>query len=331
MNKDNSAKKFENLFQSENEILTNYKSGKSNDLAFLIKKFDKLLKESKKMVRLNDKQQKIVKEKNEALKFLTTSNQIAYQDLEDIYSKIKKDLLFSTLIQKTALMVNYNKKKFDINTIYQPTDDIGGDIYHILGIPKNRLRVFIADATGHGVQAALITLAIDSQYSHYKKEIPSPGEILSAMNHFFYTKYYDLGLFFTAFILDIDLDKNIIIFSGAGHPDQISVQNGEIELLQSSHPPIGVLDKIKFKNKIAKFDRDGLICLFTDGLLEESDSNQQEYGMKRLIKIIEDNNKLTVEKINRAIKQSLSNFSGKKILDDDLTIVSIKSLGAKNV
>jgi len=270
MNNNTPSDKIEHLFNNENKILDNYKAGKSEDLLFLIDKYDKLLKQTKKMVALNDKQQQMVQEKNEALRFLTTSNQKIYQDLDDIYSKLKKDLLFSTLIQKTVLTENYNKNKFSINTIYIPTDDIGGDIYHILGIPKNKLRVLIADATGHGVQAALITLAIDSQYSHYKKDMPTPGEILSAMNHFFYTKYYNLGLFFTAFILDIDLEKNIITYSGAGHPDQLLLQNNKIELLQSFNPPIGVLDKIEFKNRTTTFNKEGLICLFTDGLLEES-------------------------------------------------------------
>jgi len=127
---------------------------------------------------IEDQQQKLaakVKELQEANYSLKAKEKI-----------IRDDLMLARRIQGSVLpreSISISGLKFCIR--YLPMYDVGGDIYDIMELPDGRIRIFLADAMGHGIQAALVTMLIKSEYEKAKALLDRPEEIFWIMNSVF--------------------------------------------------------------------------------------------------------------------------------------------------
>ncbi|MCX7997855.1 MAG: SpoIIE family protein phosphatase [Leptospiraceae bacterium] len=100
---------------------------------------------------------------------------------------IQKDLVFSGKIQKKLLpSSSLTISNIKIQSIYKPMGEVGGDFFDIAQLKDGIIRILIADATGHGVQAALITMLIKSEYETLKTIIDSPAQLLEMLNITFF-------------------------------------------------------------------------------------------------------------------------------------------------
>ena len=143
-------------------------------------------------------------------------------ELNETLLLIKQDLNFAKRIQKRLLPKdNERVENLRIISRYKPMDEVGGDFFDVTRLDGNIVRILIADATGHGVQAALITMLIKSEYEGLKNVMDSPAKLLQMMNNLFFTKYLHLDTFFSCFIIDIDLQKETLCYASAGHPKRI--------------------------------------------------------------------------------------------------------------
>ena len=134
-------------------------------------------------------------------------------------------------------------------------DEVGGDFFDVTRLDGNIVRILIADATGHGVQAALITMLIKSEYEGLKNVMDSPAKLLQMMNNLFFTKYLHLDTFFSCFIIDIDLQKETLCYASAGHPEQIFICNGRIEVLDKTGMIVGAKKNSEFKEHVKIISR----------------------------------------------------------------------------
>jgi len=149
---------------------------------------------------------------------------------------------------------------------YQPLIQVGGDIYDWLPLPGGKLLVWIADATGHGASAALITTLTKWLFQSGASEASSPAEILQSVGGNFHGVFKG-GSFMTAAVLVLDPISGLVTFSGAGHPPLLIVRaNGEVESLASASPPLGI-DGGKHATEVAATLHAGdAFLLYTDGL-----------------------------------------------------------------
>lgn len=112
-------------------------------------------------------------------------------------------------------------ESLDIATFYKPVAEVGGDLISIDQIDSDRIRFFLADTMGHGVQAALVTMLILSEFQNLKNKSNSPGEILTAP-HAHYLKFYlDIRAIFTAVVVDWNLKEKSLLYSSASHLPQL--------------------------------------------------------------------------------------------------------------
>jgi serine phosphatase RsbU (regulator of sigma subunit) len=251
----------------------------------------------------------------------------AYDRLRKAYDQIHSDLVLAQVIQEKILPENPTAAsgvRFAVS--YHPMSEVGGDFYDITEIGEGRVRVFIADAMGHGVRAAMVTMIIKSEYEKVKFTA-GPDELLSRLNDSFIDLYLPLNQFFTCVAVDIDVHAGRMAFASAGHSDQFYISGNKVEVLPHSGKIIGIVKGARYGRAERRFEKDEKLFLFSDGIFEQFNSENAAFGMARLKNIIEKEKKRPVGDIHAAILEGLKMFlgdDGKLARDDDILVICLE-------
>ncbi len=239
---------------------------------------------------------------------------------------IKKDISVAKKIQSNLVQKSFDCSQNCIFEIgYFPLEEIGGDIYDIYELNKKQIRIFLADATGHGIQAALITMLIKSEYESLKHEHSHPKKLLKELNHNFSTKYSSLNSFFSCVIVDIFPLKDKLIFASAGHPDQIlQKKNWEIQTLQRTGKLVGVSKDSEYEEVEISFEQNDKLFLFTDGLFEVFNKEKVEFGEEKIISAIKAYSDKEIKEVFSEIMKDLEQFAGRENLQDDISFIGVE-------
>jgi hypothetical protein len=171
------------------------------------------------------------------------------REINRTLDNLKKDISIAKKIQGSLMQKNFSEiKNLIFEVRYIPLDEVGGDIYDISEINRKYIRIFLADATGHGIQAALITMAIKGEYESFKHSTSSPKKLLKSLNNDFVQKFGAIHSFFSCIVVDIYPDKNKVVYASAGHPDQIlQKKNWEIKNLSRTGKIMGLMKDVEFE------------------------------------------------------------------------------------
>ena len=188
-------------------------------------------------------------------------------ELEQWRHSHELDLEAASLTQKAILPVRPPPLDgWEVAAHYQPVIQIGGDIFDWLRLPDGGWLFWIADATGHGVSAALHTTLIKLLFRHAAADISDPCAILDAVNTEYYAVFKGKS-FMTTACLALRSGNSRMRFAGAGHPPLFIIRmGGAIEMLASSSPPLGVGAVLDCKESGAAIAPGDTILLYTDGL-----------------------------------------------------------------
>jgi serine phosphatase RsbU (regulator of sigma subunit) len=240
----------------------------------------------------------------------------------------REELLLARKIQRQML---YSEKPIPADALeydvsYYPCSEVGGDFYNISRLRPSCIRVFLADVTGHGVPAALITMLLKSEYEKVRF-FDDPVTILQKINDSFISAYASLTLFFTGIILDINTENMTLRHVCAGHPYPLLLRNSSCIPLTGRGRMIGVVPDPGLTLEATALEEDDRIILFTDGLFEQTNSQNEEYGIERIKEILlREASSRTCEEINKELQESLRNFMGTQKYIDDVTFVTIHCL-----
>lgn len=252
----------------------------------------------------------------------------AYSKLDRAYSIIKDDLSHARIIHETIFPRNLESLGgFDFTIVYHPAIDIGGDLYDITALEDGAIRVFLADAIGHGVQAALATMLIKSEYEKVKKLPLSPDAIIDILNGEFIQIYRPSVSFFTCVIFDIDRERKTLTFATAGHPEQYLLTKNSCAELRSPGRAIGLHAQTNCAARSLPFNDDYRLLLFTDGFTEQFSESGEIFGEERLKGCIMANIGKPVKDIIQAAMETLSSHSGRAEANDDITVIGIEGKG----
>ncbi len=254
----------------------------------------------------------------------------AYYHLNKTHEEIKRDLKLAKRVQENILPKHLTKHRdFNFYVKYNPMGEVGGDVYDISLINDGYLRVFLADATGHGVQAALVTMIIKEEYQQLKNLIKTTSELLDMLNKEFINTYESLEMFFSCIVVDIDLNNKTVKYSSAGHPDQYIIKNDKLDKLSSTGAIVGSIPDFKYKMNEIPFNKKDKLLLFTDGLFEQFNRIGEEYGETKLEEVIEKNKQKPFESLPSIILEELDLFTMGEKLNDDITIICVEKQNNK--
>jgi len=252
----------------------------------------------------------------------------AYDTLQITYERVQDDLLIAKKIQKNILpSVSKQIEGLSLRVYFQPLQGISGDFYDITELEPGYARIFIADATGHGIQAALITMIIKSEYEMLKRQKISAADLLKQLNVNFINAYRSLETYFSCFIVDIDLKGNMIYYASAGHPGQMLLAGGRTQVLKGGGMIVGDMADAEYTLHDHPFQKDDKMLIYTDGLYERVDEDAEESLRTLLERSIEMNREEHLDKIFAALLTSMDMFdreNGSDSRHDDITIIGIE-------
>ncbi len=155
---------------------------------------------------------------------------------------------------------------WEIATWYRPVIEVGGDIYGWLPITKGRWLFWIADATGHGASAALLTTLAKLLFHHGHEQHDEPVAIMDAVNNDL-RGIFAGSSFMSAMCVALDPQTGKASVVGAGHPPLLVTRFGRgTEAIPSSAPPLGLMEQSQFAATDLELNPGDALTLYTDGL-----------------------------------------------------------------
>ena len=245
-------------------------------------------------------------------------------ELEAFRTNTERDLAAARLTQQSLIPQKPpSLEGWDVAAVYQPVIQVGGDIYGWLRMADGRALFWIADATGHGASAALLTTLAKLLFHHGSVEHNMPTDIMQAVNNDF-RSIFGARSFMTAMCVALDPKSGAASVVGAGHPPLlIARQDGRTEAVRSSAPPLGLLDASEFPETSIELARGDAFLLYTDGLY----GAEQVYASEgKPVDIAPDARTASVSAhalLARVIEQANAG-NGDEPLPDDLAAVAVK-------
>ncbi len=273
----------------------------------------------------------LVEERTQQLRKRTMELEDKSQELEDAYLQLnaaydtmKEDLSMARRIQENILPEKTSSLGgLYFHAKYLPLIEVGGDIFDYFMKDDGTVRVFLADATGHGVVASLVTMLIKSEYEKVKNDPGPPSEVLANLNATFYNSYRSLNMFFTGVVIDIDAGGDRFSYSSAGHPTQYLVRNGTIVDLPKTGRAVALWHDLHCGDVSMEYRAGDRLLIFTDGLFEEFNHRMEEMGEDKVKELIlADCDKQSGEMI-KSIMGSIREFTSQTHISDDITVIAI--------
>jgi sigma-B regulation protein RsbU (phosphoserine phosphatase) len=201
------------------------------------------------------------------LRSMRTQLQEQNRKLEEWRSSRERDLAAARLTQRSLIPQKPPTiSGWEIASCYRPVMEVGGDIYGWLPMKDGRYLFWIADATGHGAAAALLTALSKLLFYHGAIQGGSPAAIMQAVNSDFRSIFAGRS-FMTAMCVALDSETGRATVTGAGHPPLLVTRFGRgTEAISSSTPPLGLVERSEFTETILEIGRGDALVLYTDGL-----------------------------------------------------------------
>lgn len=251
-------------------------------------------------------------------------------DLNNRYIELKHELEMARKLQQGFLPQSLpGTKGLELAVLYQPSIGIGGDFYDFLYIDEQSLGIFIADVTGHGVSSAMITAVLKDNIRKNQRHWSRPEVLFKYLNREMYHFFSDTNsdYFVTAFYGILDLPKNKIIYTNAGHPAPLQVK-GEEDLKLDSRKglPLGIFQEGIYEVGAEIFLPGDKVYLFTDGLLELEISPTCQLTDTVLYKQLIDYKDLKPKEIIAKYEKYILQLTGAQAPNDDINLIVIERL-----
>ena len=247
-----------------------------------------------------------------------------YRQLETWRALREEDLEAAGLIQRALMPRAFPAVpgwRFALHS--QPVIQVGGDSFDAIPLPGGGLLVWIADATGHGVAAALVTVLLKLLFQHAVAGDPGPATVLDRVNREF-IGIFKSRAFLTAACLRIEPGEGSVRFAGAGHPPALVVRRGGgIEPLPSSAPLLGLPSgKWMLENHATLEPGDGLLLL-TDGIYGVGDPGGERFSFNRFTQAMGEVRPTGPEQLVAAALEKARAFAQGTPFDDDVALVAL--------
>jgi len=215
---------------------------------------------------------------------------------------------------------------------YTPTLAVGGDFFDVLPLDEHSAGVFISDVQGHGMPAALVAAALRTLIEELKDEAGDPGKFLEHVNQGLHRilRQTTTPVYATAFYLILNAEGHQLSFSSAGHPPQLHLhrKTGDVTWLHDESkvgPMLGEVEDALFPARSMSMDQQDVFVLFTDGIIEVPNEEDEPFGLKRLEAVAREALTLAPPKIIESIVEKAALYGGATVFPEDVCIVAIEA------
>jgi len=208
-----------------------------------------------------------------------------------------------------------------VETVYMPLIQVGGDVYGWRQLDRGVWLFWLADATGHGVAAALFTTLVAWLFNHASAASMTAYGILTRVNAEFYSVLR--GHSFMTACCAVITDDGRLTFAGAGHPPLlIRRRDGTVEAMHSRHTMMGLDPTMEITEAATALETGDVALLYTDGLYSLKTASEERFTSQNVadsLAHIEGSAAVVPHLIAHLVKQS-----GAQPFDDDLAAIALR-------
>ncbi len=242
-------------------------------------------------------------------------------------SELETEVRIAQGIQQSLLPASsIEVPEYAVAGVTLPASEVGGDYHDFVEMGGGRLAVAIADVTGHGVGAGILSAMTKSAFRTQLAHDAAPGALLTSLNRTLYD-LSDERTFVTFAYALIDPGKREAAVATAGHPPVLyrNAGDGQVWEIRSKSPALGMKKELQFEDRtVVQYRAGDLFLFYTDGILEARDGKGEEFGSERLREAF-----LAADGAPRAVLESVLSTverfaGGKASFDDDISAVCIR-------
>jgi serine phosphatase RsbU (regulator of sigma subunit)/anti-anti-sigma regulatory factor len=265
-------------------------------------------------------------EKNIELENRLGQLQLAHNVLQSQAVAIQVDLNRALRIQHGLLPTHLPfADRISCGAFYRPMAKVGGDLYDFFALDDQCLALYIADASGHGVSSAMLTVflkhAIQGAVRSSDGTVRDPGEVLRQLNQTILHEAFGQGVFVSMTYMLLDVETLAIRYSSAGHPPMLlKRRDGAVTRLHHPAPVLGVNPNVLYTTAEGSMSNGDALVLFTDGISEARNAEGELFGEERLIQMMEDS-ETHAEAFATRIENELQAFHAGSAYVDDATLI----------
>ena len=245
---------------------------------------------------------------------------------------IRQDLNVAREIQQGILPKIFppfpHRNDFEIFASMTAAKEVGGDFYDFFMIDNDRLGFVIGDVSGKGIPAAIFMAVSRTLIRATGLKGMSPGECLHNVNNLLCNESVS-SMFVTVFYGIMNMKTGYLDYANAGHnPPYLFKNDGSILKVKSAgNTVLGCFEDLPFATRSVRLEPNDGIVLFTDGVTEAFDRDENIYGDERLQNLISSLRNLTANLVINTIIEDVNMFARGMAQADDITLLSLKYFG----
>lgn len=212
-------------------------------------------------------------------------------------------------------------KDYEIAAMTQPLRHVGGDFYDVVRISETQTALCIADVSGKGMPAALLMSSLQAALRPLMWDTRSPRELCSRLNRIL-CDIAPVGKFVSLFYAVLDSKDNRLTYCNAGHNPPLLVRaNGTASELNAAGAVLGQFPDWVYEQSDLQLQPGDRLMMFTDGLIEACNQNDEPFGEENLVRIARENQGLAADELKSCLIGAASKHCGIRFQDDATMIV----------
>ena len=224
------------------------------------------------------------------------------------------------------------RTEFELYAGMNPAREVGGDFYDFLMIDDNHLAVLIADVSGKGVPASLFMMSTKNLINYRTRQGGTPAEILTDVNAHV-ARDNESSMFVTVWMGILDLSTGVLTCTNAGHEyPAVRGSDGVFRIFRDKHGlMLGAMPKVKYRDYELMLSPGDKVFVYTDGVPEANNPNEELYGMNRLETALNRLADKSPEEILSGVREDVDSFVNGAKQFDDLTMLCLEYKGINNL
>ncbi|MBQ7508623.1 MAG: SpoIIE family protein phosphatase, partial [Spirochaetales bacterium] len=255
-------------------------------------------------------------------------NLLRNNELHEREKRMEGELLIASKIQMSMVPDSFlpfpERHDLDMAATIVPAKEVGGDLYDFF-IKDEKLFFCIGDVSGKGVPASLVMAVTRTTFRTISAQEDSPEKIVAAMNNSL-TDMNENEMFVTFFCGTLDMNTGHLRYCNAGHNPPIALTDRILVLPAVPNLPLGIVPGMKFVGQEMDLHYDDALFLYTDGLTEAENINQEQFGESRMEAAL--HGRKSAGDHLKDMEEKVKEFVGNAPQSDDLTMLFIHYIGS---
>ena len=257
---------------------------------------------------------------------------VLFSDRAKALASTGRELALATRIQADMLPRIFPpfpwRDEFDIYATMDPAKEVGGDFYDFFLVDEDHLAIVMADVSGKGIPAALFMMVSKILIQNYTMAGKSPKDVLETVNEQI-CKNNREEMFVTVWLGILDIKTGKLTASNAGHEyPVIKRPDGDFEIFKDKHGfVVGGMSGVKYKEYELIMERGSKLFLYTDGVPEATNSENEMFGAERMTAALRGAENESPQVIIESVDKSISAFVGEAPQFDDVTMLCLEYSG----